>query len=181
MQVLNILMFFMLLFMAGCSSVTDSVYPERDRLMGLATKTTVMLTEEDGYANDLLIRDAIVSRMQKNSIYGKEIGIDGLYADFSILPTDLKYGIDSMIVKWKNINNDICLEAKYPVVFNRCLGGRSFCAFVYEMDANTKNVSCKDEDYISALADANQLHNPNLDWDFTVGNYKDEAYSRLSK
>lgn len=169
---------------SGCSKKDVYLSPPESAVSGNITKAVVMLTQDDAYDNNKIIRDGISKRLYKNSSFGHRRGEGSISLGVCVETTREHYGVYPVRVKWEDKNGNTCLEARYPVSYNRCYGGRGFCAYIGGMDSSTTYSSqrgCSKENYDLATADAMILHNPSMDVFDAFDTYKDEAFKRLSE
>lgn len=172
-----------MVFLAGCGTKKIALSPNESALRGNVTKAVVILTQDDGFDNNKIIREGIAERIYRNSNFKKNKG-GVLSVDIHVESTEENYGVYPLRATWKDRSGNICLEAQYPVDFNRCYGGRSFCAYINEMDSYTTHQShpnCSEIDYNLAMADAIILHSPSADSFDVMDTYEDEAFERLSR
>ena len=145
-------------------------------------KVVVILTQDDAYDNNKIIKDDIEERLSGNSMFKKTGG--PLNIHIKAISTEENYGLYPITATWVDTNENICFEAEYPVDFSRCYGGRSFCAYINKMETTTSianSSKCSDNNYNLAIVDASILNNSLIDVFDVVDTYKDEAYRRLSR
>lgn len=166
---------------SGCSAHINSLSPDKQAVYGLATKATIVLADDGSDENNILIRDGVKQRLYKNSIFeqGKN---NALSIEIFVRPTFRNHGVNPVVVEWKDSSGNSCLIARYPVVYDRCHGGRSLCVYVTRADElKEQTLGCSRDDLKLALADSSILHNSNADAFDVIDTYKDEAFDRLSK